>query len=61
MPYFNKPFFGQDKNPLVETPYFVTWQDDGTPTPPPGASLLITQAGDFLITQAGDFLQTQAA
>jgi len=59
MPYFNKPFFGQDENPLVKTPYFETWQDD-VPTPPPGSKLLITQAGDYLITQLGDFLETQA-
>jgi len=59
MPYFNKPFLSHDENPVVETVYFERWNDD-IPTPPPGASLLITQDGDYLITQGGDFLETQA-
>lgn len=50
---------GQDEPPLTKSPYVETWQDD-VPTPPPGAFLLVTQAGDYFITQAGDFLETQA-
>ncbi len=56
MPFTNKPFVGgQDENPLVKTPYYVTWNDDVL-LPPPGSGFIITEIGEHIITETGDNL-----
>ena len=59
MPFTNKPFYGQDENRLVKSPYVVSWNDDSI-TPPPGANDIITEIGEFVITEAGDFCITES-
>lgn len=59
MPFFDKPFLGQDENPLVKSVFFRTWGDD-VPTPPPGSDLMISESGDFMITEStADFMITE--
>jgi len=58
MPYFNKPFFGQDENPLIKSPFYVTWNDD-VGLPPPASEGIISELGDFVISEAGDFMITE--
>lgn len=58
MPYFNKPFFGQDENPLIKSPFFASW-DDNLPFPPPIEQRIISELGDFLISETGVALVTE--
>lgn len=58
MPYFNKPFIGQDENPLVKSLFFDSWNDD-LPLPPPIEERIISQLGDFVISETGVFMVTE--
>lgn len=60
MPFFNdKPFPGQDENPLVKSVFVRTWNDDVI-VPPPGSSDMITELLDlFMISEAGDQMITE--
>lgn len=43
---------GITENPLVDSPYFASWNDD-TIVPPPGSDLIITEGGDYIVDETG--------
>ena len=58
MPIYNKPFLGQDKNPLIKSVFVRTWNDD-IPIPPIGTEFIVTENNILITTENGIDLITE--